>query len=139
MNKIRKKKLVIWVCEDDEALWDFQGESLKEHFPEARIRFFVNAGFAARAIGSPNYILIDVGGICNLGNDFISATRYNVEGLSKLHPGAIFIINSAVGAYAKVVYNELKSECQVVSMWVDGCNMDEDICNVIKKYETNKS
>jgi len=139
MNKVRKKKLVIWVCEDDENLWDFQRESLEEHFPKSVIKFFINAGFAARSTGNPNYILIDVGGICNIGHDFISTTRYNIEGLSRLHPGVIFIINSAIGRYAKDVYEELKLEFQAVSVWVDGCNMDEEICNIIKRYETGKN
>lgn len=131
-----KNKITIWVCEDDESLWEYQKEALEENFPKASVKFFLNAGYAARATGSPDFILIDVGGLMSLGCDVISLTRCNVEGLSNLHPGAIFIINSAIGIYAKEVYDELKSECQAVSRWADGCNMDEDIRSIIEEYIT---
>jgi len=133
MKKQTTKKFTIWVCEDGESLWGYQKEVLKENFPKATVKFFLNPGYAAQVTGSPDFILIDVGGI-DLGCDMISLTRYNVEGLSELYPGAIFIINSAIGIYAKEVYEELKSECQSVTIWADGCNMDESICAIIKEY-----
>lgn len=129
-----KKKLTIWVCEDDESLWEYQEEILKKEFPKARIKFFLNAGYAAQSTGSPDFIIIDVGGISSLGCDIVSLIRYNVEGLSNLHPGAIFIINSALSELAKYIYEELKPECRAVSEWVDGCNMGEVILAVIRKY-----
>ena len=127
-------RITIWVCEDDESLWEYQKECLKEHFPRASIKFFPNAGYATQVTGSPDFILIDVGGVMSLGCDVISLQRCNVEGLADLYPGAIFIINSAIGILAKDVFDELKSEIQAVAQWCDGCNMDQDIINAIKKY-----
>jgi len=69
-----------------------------------------------------------------LGCDIVSLTRCNIEGLSDLHPGAIFIINSAIGILAKDVYDELKSGCKAISRWTDGCNMDEGIRTIIEEY-----
>lgn len=129
-----KKKFAIWVCEDDESLWEYQREALKENFPKASVKFFLNVGYAARATGSPDFIIIDVGGLSALGGDIVCIARANVEGLSDLHPGAIFVINSALGAYAEDVYNELKPEFQAVSRWADGCNMGGNICAIIKEY-----
>jgi len=128
------KKIVIWVCEDDKSLWEYQREVIKEEFPKARVKFFLNAGYAARETGSPDFILIDVGGLMSLGCDVVFLTRANIEGLADLHPGTIFIINSAIGIYAKDVYDELKPEIKAVSKWCDGCNMDEKILNTIKEY-----
>lgn len=132
--KKNKSIITIWVCEDDESLWEYQKECLKEHFPKASVKFFLNAGYATQITGSPDFILIDVGGIMSLGCDVISLQRYNIEGLADLYPGAIFIVNSAIGILAKDVFDELKSEIQAVTQWCDGCNMDEDIINAIKKY-----
>jgi len=132
--KNKKAKVTIWVCEDDESLWEYQEELLKDRFPKASIRFFLNAGYAAQAIGSPDFILIDVGGLMSLGCDVVSLTRCNVEGLADLYPGAIFIINSAIGVFAKDTYDELEPKIQAVSKWVDGCNMDESICAIIEEY-----
>lgn len=131
---MKKKKLIIWICEDDKSLWEYQEELLKEHFPKASVKFFLNAGYAARATGSPDFIIIDVGGLGAIGGGAICTARANVEGLSDLHPGTIFIINSALGALAEYVYDELKTEFQAVSEWTDDCNMGEGIRNIIKKY-----
>ena len=124
----------IWVCEDDKSLWEYQEECLKEHFPNVSTKFFLNIGYAAQSTGSPDFILVDIGGISMFGCDLVSLMRYNIEGLSDLHPGAIFVLNSAIGILAKDVYDELKTECQAVSRWAAGCNMDEGICNIIKEY-----
>ena len=131
---MKKAKITIWVCEDDESLWEYQRECLLEHFPKASVKFFLNAGYAAREIGSPEFIIIDVGGMGFLGGGIISTTRANVEGLADLHPGAIFILNSALGCIAEDVYNELKPNIQAVSRWADGCNMNEEICTIVKEY-----
>lgn len=130
----RKIKITIWVCEDDESLWEYQKETLSEHFPKASVKFFLNAGYAARETGSPDFILVDVGGMMGLGCDVVSLTRCNVEGLANLHPGAIFIINSAIGIYAKDVFDELEPDIQAITKWCDGCNMSEDICGIIKDH-----
>lgn len=132
---MRKKKLTIWVCEDDESMWKNQKETIKDVFPKASVKFFENAGYAAKSTGSPDYIIIDVGGLMALGCDVISLTRYNVEGLSELHPGAVFIINSALYVYAEEVYEELKPDIQAMSRWANGCDMRDDICSIIKEYE----
>lgn len=134
MKKKKKKKITIWVCEDDESLWEYQKEVLSEHFPKASVKFFLNAGYAAQVTGSPDFILIDIGGAMNFGCDVVSLQRYNVEGLANLHPGAIFIVNSAIGILAKDVFDELESDVQAITRWCDGCNMSEDICNIIKDY-----
>lgn len=130
----RKKKTKIWVCEDDESLWKYQKEAIEEHIPNVSVKFFLNAGYAAQSTGSPDFIIIDVGGLMAFGCDVISMTICNIEGLSNLHPGAIFIINSALYVYAKDVYEELKPEIQAVSRWADGCCMSDDICSIIKEY-----
>ena len=131
---MKKKKIKIWVCEDDETLWEYQKEELKERFPNTTVRFFLNAGYAARAMGSPDFVIIDVGGLGYIGGGAVCTAKANIEGLSDLHPGAIFIINSALTTLAKYVYEELKLEFQAVSRWADGCNMDESICEIIKEY-----
>ena len=131
---MKKKRLTIWVCEDDESLWEYQKEELKENFSKASVKFFLNAGYAARATGSPDFIIIDVGGLGALGGGVVCTARANIEGLSELHPGAIFIINSALSSYAKYVYEELKPKFQAVSKWADGCNMGESICAAMKEY-----
>jgi hypothetical protein len=105
-----KKKLLIWVCEDNVDEWEYQIEVLKENFPKATIKHFENAGYAAQSTGSPDVVLIDVGGACTLGCNVVSLTRYNVEGLYELHPSAIYIIFSAIGKYAEDVYEELSPE-----------------------------
>lgn len=131
---MKKKRLTIWVCEDDKALWEFQKEELKENFPKALVKFFLNAGYAARSTGSPDFIVIDVGGLGAIGGGAVCTAKANVEGLSDLHPGAIFIINSALSTLAEYVYEELKPEFQAVSEWADGCCMNESICTAIRKY-----
>lgn len=128
----KKKKITIWVCEDDESLWEYQKEILSEHFPKALVKFFLNAGFAVRETGSPDFIIIDVGGM--QGSQHAFTCGYDIKALANRHPGAIFIINSAIGEYAKYVYNELKPELQAVSEWCDGCNMCGKIFDIIKDY-----
>lgn len=132
---MKKDKLTIWVCEDDESLWEYQKEALGEKFPEASIKFFLNAGYAARSTGSPDFIVMDIGGLGAIGGGAVCTAVANVEGLSDLHPGTIFIINSALSAYAKYVYEDLEPRFRAVSRWTDGCNMGEDICDIIKEYE----
>jgi len=119
---------------NDESLWEYQKEAIEEEFPKARVKFFPNAGYAARETGSPDFILIDVGAMMSLGCDVVSLTKCNVEGLADLHPGAIFIINSAISVYAKDVYDELKTEIKAVSRWCDGCNTNNEIFDAIKEY-----
>ena len=131
---MKKKKLTIWVCEDDESCWEHQKEFLWDRFPGATIKCFENAGYASRATGKPDYILIDVGAAMALGCDVASLTRYNVEGLSELHPGTIFIIFSAIGSYAEDTYDELKKEVQAITRWADGFGI-ENICDIIEEYE----
>lgn len=122
----------IWVCEDDKSLWEFEKEAIKDRFSKASIKFFLNPGCAAQETGNPNFIIIDVGGVM-AGYDIISLCRYNVEGLSNMFPGAIFIIYSAIGIYAKDVFDELKSEIQAVTKFVEGFSIEE-ICNIIEEY-----
>ena len=131
---MEKKKLKIWVCEDDKSLWEYQKDALKEHFPKALTKFFLNAGYAAQTTGSPDFIIIDIGGLGAIGGGAVCTARANVQGLSELHPGTIFIINSALSTYAKCVYDELEPEFQAVSRWANGCNMSEEICDIIKEY-----
>lgn len=128
------RKLKIWFCEDDKTLWEMQREAILGRFPKASITHFLNAGYAARSTGSPEYIIIDVGGAGGLGCNVCSLTRYNVEGLAELHPGAIFIITSALGFYAKDAFNELKKEIQAVSRCVEDYGI-ENICDVIEGCE----
>lgn len=129
-----KRKFTIWVCEDDNSLWEYQKETLKEFFPKASVKFFLNAGYAARSIGSPDFIIIDVGGLGALGGGQFWIPLANIKGLSDLHPGAIFIINSALGSIAEYVYDELEPEFKAVSKWTDDCNMGESIRAIIKEY-----
>jgi len=131
---MRERRLSIWVCEDDESLWEYQKEELKENFPKALVKFFLNAGYAARSTGSPDFIIIDVGGFGYIGGGAHCTAIANIEGLSDLHPGTIFIVNSALTSFAKSVYEELKPEFQAVSEWADGCNMGESICAAMRKY-----
>ena len=130
---MKKKRLKIWVCEDDESCWKHQKKVILNRFPKAVVKFFENAGYASQATGSPDFILVDVGGAMGLGCDVASLTRYNVEGLVELHPGAIFIVFSAIGSYAEDTYVQLKSEIKAISRWVDGCSVHA-ICDVIKEY-----
>jgi len=134
MKRKRKKKIQIWVIEDDETQWEYQKETIEDEIPNCKVKFFLNAGYAAQSTGSPDFILIDIGGLSALGCDVISLTRANIEGLFNLHPGAIFVINSALFVYARDVWEELKPECQAISKWADGCCMREDICKIIKEY-----
>lgn len=123
----------IWICEDDNTLWDDQKEAILERFPKAKIKHFENAGYAARSTGHPDFIIIDIGGAMGLGCDVVSIARYNIEGLHEKHPGTIFILTSAISIYAEDAYNELTRDIQIVSEWVDGYGM-EKICDVIDKY-----
>ena len=126
----KEKRLTIWVCEDGEDQWDCQKEALEEFYPGCFVKHFKNAGYAARATGSPDFIIIDVGGIMGLGCDVVALTRANVEGLSELHPGAIFILFSAIGCYAEDSYEAIKPELQACSEWMSGC----DFYQLIKKH-----
>lgn len=128
-----KKKITIWVCEDDKLLWEYQEENIKDVFPKASIKFFLNPGYAAQVTGSPDFIIIDIGALTG-GTGAAITCRHNVEGLADLHPGAIFIVNSAIGILAKDVYDDLKPEVQAVTRWCDGCNMCGEIFNIIKEY-----
>lgn len=129
---MKKKKITIWVCEDDKLLWEHQEENIKELFPKARVKFFLDAGYAVRETGSPDFIIIDVGGM--QGPQHAFTCGYDIKALANLHPGAIFVINSAISIYAKYVYDELKPELQAVSRWCDGCNMCGEIFDIIKEY-----
>lgn len=128
----------IWFIEDDKNMWSVQEEGLKEKYPTASIEFFLNAGYAAQAGGSPTYIILDVGGAFIGGCSTISLQVANVGGLSKLHPGAIFIIFSALGYLAREVVEEIKEREMELDAVVDMSNSHiiDDICEVIQKYET---
>lgn len=126
-------KTKIWFIEDDDSLWEYQKETILDELPDAKVEFFQFAGDAIQATGSPDFIVIDVGAIMGLGCDIVSLNKCNIEGLSELHPGAIFVINSAIGAYAEDIWEELKPECQALSRWC-GCDIRDDICRVIKEY-----
>lgn len=128
------KSLKIWVCEDDESVWNWQKEVLEDEFPGCRLKHFENAGYAAKATGSPDFIIVDVGGIMGFGCDIVSLTRYNIEGLAELHPGAIFIVFSAIGDWAQDVYESLKPDVQACSEWLDGCDFYSTIGSAIKKW-----
>ena len=130
----KKKKLTIWICEDDESSWAIQEEDLKDCFPGCFVKHFENAGFACQATGSPDFIIVDVGGMCSLGCDIVSLTRYNIEGLAEKHPGAIFIVFSAMGDYAKDVYDEVKPEIRAITCWMDGCDFNKLAGDAIKKW-----
>lgn len=128
------KRLKIWICEDDESMWTAQKEVLKEYFPGCKLKHFENAGYAARSTGNPDFIIIDVGGIMGFGCDVTSLTQRNVEGLAELHPGAIFIVFSAIGMWAKEVYEDLKPNVQAISCWIAGCDFYSSIGDTIKRY-----
>ena len=130
----KNRRIKIWFCEDDETLWKSQREHILEIFPKASVKHFPNAGYAAQSSGSPEYIIVDVGGACGLGCNVVSLTRYNVEGLAEKHPGAIFIITSALGFYAQEVYDELMEEIKAISRFTENYGVEE-ICDVIKEYE----
>ena len=130
----RKKRLLIWVCEDGEGLWDCQREALQGFLPGCFVKHFRNVGYAARATGSPDFIIVDVGGAMGLGCDVVALTRANLGGLSELHPGAIFIIFSALGCYAEDVYEALKPELQACCEWMAGCCFYDLIEECIKKW-----
>ncbi len=131
---MKKKKLKIWFCEDDKKMWKHQKETILKCIPKASVKHFLNAGYAAQSSGSPNYIIVDVGGAMALGCDIIALTRCNVEGLAEEHPGAIFIIMSALGFYAKDAFDELKEEIKAITRVVEGCSVVA-ICDIIKEYE----
>ena len=109
----RKKKkdhnTKIWLIEDDEQsvpklkLW------LKDIIPKARISHFENAGYAAQATGSPDVIILDVAAMSG-GTGAAMLCHHNARGLYDLHPGAIFILYSAIGSFAKGLYEELCEE-----------------------------
>ena len=129
-----KTNIAIWICEDDNKEWKKQKEILKEYFPKCKIKHFENAGYASNATGSPDFILVDVGGAMSLGCDVVSLTRYNVEGLSELHPGAIFIVFSVIGELAKEAYEDLKPDIKAVSIWLDGCDFYSCIGEAIRSW-----
>ncbi len=126
--------LKIWVCEDGESEWKTQARILEDEFPGCRIKHFENAGYAIEATGSPDFIIVDVGGIMGFDCDIASLTRRNVEGLAELHHGAVFIVFSAVGDWAKAVYDILEPDVQACSEWLDGCDFYSTIGSVIKKW-----
>ena len=130
----KKKNLQIWVCEDDESSWEIQREVLEDEFPGCRLKFFENVVYATKATGSPDFIIVDVGGIIGLGCDIVSLTRHNIEAAAELHPGAIFIVFSAIGAYAEDVYDILKPDIRACSVWLDGCDFYSTIGDAIRKW-----
>ncbi len=126
--------LKIWVCEDDESAWEAQKEVLEDEFPGCRLKHFENAGYAAQATGSPDFIIVDVDGITGFDCDFVSLTRHNVEGLAELHPGAVFIVFSTAEDWAKDVYEALEPKVQACSDWLEGCDFYPTVYNTIKKW-----
>jgi len=128
------KRLKIWFCEDDEDMWEHQKEVMLDRIPQANVTHFLNAGYAARDTGSPTYIIIDVGGASGLGCNVASLTRHNIEGLSELHPGAIFVVFSALSFYAEDAFNLLSDEIKAVSRVVEGSSVC-NICDIIEEYE----
>ena len=129
---MKKKKLVIWFCEDEEDMRQEQKKIITKRFPKANITHFENAGYAAQSSGSPDYIIIDVGGAMGNGCDVASLARYNVEGLAEIHPGAIFIITSALGYYAKDAFDRLQKEIQGITRVVDSYSIST-ICDIIEE------
>ena len=131
---MKEKKLKIWVCEDDESVREAQKETIEDEFPGCKLTHFENAGFAIEATGSPDFIIVDVGGAMSLGCNITALTRCNVEGLAELHPGAIFIIFSAIGALAEEVYEELKQDVQACTVWFDGCDFHSTLGDEMRKW-----
>ncbi len=129
-----KRKLKIWFCEDDEGMWGEQKKNILRRLPKASVTHFANAGYAAQSTGSPDYIIVDVGGATALGCDVCQLTKWNVEGLAEKHPGAIFIISSALGFYAEEAFDRLKKEIQAITRFTTDYGM-ENICDIIKGFE----
>ena len=130
----KKKVLKFWVCEDDNSIWAAEKETLEDEFPGCSIKHFENVAFAGKATGSPDFIIVDVGGIMGLGCDIVSLTRHNIEGVAELHPGAVFIVFSAIGAYAQDVYDCLKDDVKACTCWVDGCDFYSTIGDTVRKW-----
>lgn len=129
-----KRKIKIWFCEDDEGMWKEQKKNILRRFSKASVTHFENAGYAAQSTGSPDYIIIDVGGAMGLGCDVAQLTKWNVEGLAERHPGAIFIISSALGFYAKEAFDRLKEEIQAITRFTTDYSI-ESICDIIEGFE----
>ncbi len=129
-----RKRIKIWFCEDDKSMWEYQKETILECIPKASVKHFLNAGYAIQSSGSPDYIIVDVGGAMGFGCDVVALTRCNVEGLAERHPGAVFIIMSALGAYAKDAFDELKEEIKAITRVVESASVVA-ICDIIKEYE----
>lgn len=131
------KPLRIWILEDDESTWDHEKEMVLERFPKAQLKFFENAGFAARSTGSPDFIVMDLGGASSLGCDMLSLAAHNLEALAEKFPGAIFILFSALGGLAEEAIQELKArelyEAAMV-LTVEGYDFG-GICNHIKEWK----
>lgn len=113
----------IWLIEDNEQnvpklkLW------LKDILPKARITHFENAGYAAHATGSPDVILLDVAAMSG-GTGAERLCYHNARGLYDLHPGAIFILYSAIGSYAEGLYDELREEIPGLH-WITYFDLEE--------------
>ncbi len=127
-----RKKTLVWYCEDDESMWDVLKEELEEGLSNVRIKFFENAGYCPDAGGSPDFIIIDVGGAMGFGCNINALQRANIDGLAELHPGSVFIITSAVGEYARDLFDSLTADSRAVSRWVEYGT--ENIINAIKSF-----
>jgi len=131
------EKFTIWYCEDAEEEWrDIQDRMLSKHNlgGSANIIFFESAGHAYKfGVGSPDIIIIDVGGMMSMGCDVVRMAVCNIEGLSEMHPGAIFIVVSAMSHLTQAVMEDLSPELQSVTRIMD-TDQTDDICNCIKEF-----
>lgn len=126
------KKTLIWYCEDDEDMWDVLREELEANLSNTRIKFFENVGFCIKESGSPDFIIIDVGGAMPQGCDVLAVQRANISGLAELHPGAVFLITSALDEYARDLFESLTTDIQAISRWVSYGS--EDMADAIKSF-----
>ena len=109
----KKKRLTIWICEDDEGSWDFFRGALTRELPNPVLKFFPSGGHTYRATGSPDFVLLDVGAI-SVGTDTHALGIANIKGLTEEHPGVIVIVFSAIKIFARDIVEEVKEESKAV-------------------------
>jgi len=103
----------IWVIEDDKETFEFTtGEEIREECPGIKIKYFEYPIDAAKAIGSPAFILFDIASVA--GPLTFTGSYENVYSVFRSvvdkHPGAIYIVYSYIMAWAKEVINDINKE-----------------------------
>lgn len=118
MSEKKKRPILAWLINDDPTVAEFESEDIREAVDGAVCKIFPDAMTASKATGSPDVIVVDISAVGSL----MGGPQYAYGPICSIyerHPGASFIINSAVGTgYAEDVVDLVKGRCPEINIHV---------------------